>query len=221
MSGKQDEKGLLSSIAGAFWKPAQEDEASGESSPQPTSSAVPPMSVPTLPTLGSAVTVDPEVLSRARTEVFDIAGSPFARFAQECKKLESVLADPAVRMKAALATSGLSATELVSVLQTTHSAALEGFKQEIERARTEKANVEITGREQKLQNLETSRQGIEEQIRQLQQKLQENATEASVIQGEIVEQQSQIDARAKTFEAATQAVAAELAQTVATLKTLG
>lgn len=201
---------------GALWRTGGSSDTDSVSPPPPASATVHSTTVLS----ASVATLDPEILAQTRKATFEIAGSVYARFATELKKLEPVISDTTTRVRAAVAVLAVNPAEILSALTTTHRAALQSWNATVAKAKDAGHAEKIGGREALLQQLAEADVRINNEITRLQESLRENAGKAATLRQEITSAQAEIDRKAQQYTAASAAVELELNQIITTLQSI-
>ena len=199
-------------------------ESDGDAPATPAPTNAPPQNQAVQAALVTSVvggqSINPEALEQTRDAVFSIAGSPFTRFMAESKKLEGVITDPTMRIKAVVTMLGISPADLVGALQTTHRAALDQWQSQVARAKEDGHKSKVASREAQIVRMRDEDAHIQSQIATLQQQLEVNSQKAATLQQEITSAQAEMEGKARTYDAAAAATEAELNQTIATLQSI-
>ncbi len=199
---------------GLLWQTGRGDEGEPPPAPAPTQASSTPAA--SLATTG----IDAEALAATRKATFEIPGSIFVRFMTELSKLEDVIPDRSMRIKAVIKMLGVSPGDLVTALTTTHTAALTAWKGTVATARKQGHDEKVGGRNQELSRLDAADERLREEIAERQRQIEANGQRRSTLRGEIAQAEAEIATKTGNYDAAIAATERELGETIATLRAI-
>ena len=210
----------MGSVMGALFEAEDTPTESPHDTPKPTAPVPPPVVTSSMGNLQTAIAgVDADLVSKIRTGTFAVP-SDYVAFMDAAKLLEGIIPDEGMRLKAALASSKFSATQIADALSTTHTQALNGVGALYKTEREKKFAKDVTSKLSDAKRLGGDIQALEKQVAQLQADIQTNRTKQAALSGEAESARVLIEGADANFAAAQATVAAELVALTNKIKSL-
>jgi hypothetical protein len=211
----------LGSVMGALFEPEDAPADSPQDTPRSTAPIIPPPVVSSpMGSLQTAVQgVDADLVNKIRSGTFAVP-SDYVSFMDAAKLLEGIIPDEGMRLKAALASSKFSATQIAQALATTHTDALNGVVALYKTEREKKFAKDVTSKLSDAKRLGSDIQALEKQVAQIQADIQANRTKQAALSGEAESARVLIEGADANFASAQATVAAELVSLTNKIKSL-
>ena len=214
-------KGLLGSVMGALFEAEDTPAEPVRNTPKATAPNAPPPVV-TSPVGNphiAATNVDADLVDKIRTGTFSVP-SDYLSFMEAAKLLEGIIPDEGMRLKAALASSKISAAQIAQALSTTHTDALNGVATLYKNEREKKYPKDVTSKLSDANKLGSDIHALEKQVAQLQANIQTNRSKQAALTVEAESARVQIEGADANFATAQATVAAELVALTNKIKSL-
>jgi hypothetical protein len=214
-------KGLLGSVMGALFEAEEAATDSANSAPAKVSSVVqPPIVTSTAGGMQPASAgIDPDLLNKIRVGTYGIS-SEYVTFMDAAKLLEGIIPDEGMRLKAALASSKVSSTQIARSITTTHGKALSDVVAQYKSERDKKFKKDVADKQAESTRLGTEIQALEKQAADIQAIIQSNRAKQAALSGEAESARILIEGADDNFAVAQSAVSAELAALANKIKSL-
>ena len=200
-------KGILGSVMGALFESDEAPTAVTPLAPYPASRTLPPTVVTTA--AGAAPIIDQNLVDTIRSSTFAVS-SDYATFIGAAKLLEGIIPDETMRLKAALASSKISAGQIANALTTTHAQALEGVVVAYKGERDKKFAKEVDAKLAEATRLGKDNKAIEQQVAQLQASVVANRAKQAELTGQAESARVLIEGTDANFATAQASVSGEL-----------
>ena len=214
-------KGLLGSVMGALFEAEDTPTEPVQAAPKATApNAPPPVVTSPIGNLQSASSgVDADLVDKIRAGTFAVS-SDYVSFMDAAKLLEGIIPDEGMRLKAALASSKISAAQIAQALSTTHTDALNGVATLYKNEREKKFAKDVTSKLSDANKLGSDIHALEKQVAQLQANIQTNRSKQAALTVEAESARVQIEGADANFATAQATVAAELVALTNKIKSL-
>lgn len=201
-----EEKGILGSVMGALFEAEDAEKSVQPTVAVPAARSVAPLTV----TSTTGASVDQGLVDKIRASTFAIQ-SEYMTFINAAKLLEGIIPDETMRLKAALASSKISASEIARALTTTHIQALDGVAGIYKSERDQQFAKDVETKLAEAARLGNENKNIESQVAQLQATIVANRTKQAELTGQAGSARILIEGTDTNFATAQATVAAEIA----------
>ena len=214
-------KGLLGSVMGALFEAEDTPTEPVQAPPKATARNAPPPVVtsPVGNPQSTSSGVDADLVDKIRGGTFAVS-SDYVSFMEAAKLLEGIIPDEGMRLKAALASSKISAAQIAQALSTTHTDALNGVATLYKNEREKKYAKDVTSKLSDANKLGSDIHALEKQVAQLQANIQTNRSKQAALTVEAESARVQIEGADANFATAQATVAAELVALTNKIKSL-